>query len=208
MSKKGKVGFTVRLKDRVAVVTGAASGIGKQIAIVFAKGGARGAVSDIDLDGAKATAEEIKAGNGVAFAMKTNVALEEDIQALIDTTVGKYGTVDILVNNAGIMDDMEPAGDIEDRNWERIFTVNTTGVMRTTRKVLPIMLEKGKGVIINVASAGGLFGARAGVAHCVKACGYRLYEKHRLHVRPERNPVQRHRSGSCDHQHRFYNDQY
>lgn len=155
----------MRLKDRVAVVTGAASGIGKQIAIVFAKGGARGAVSDIDLDGAKATAEEIKAGNGVAFAMKTNVALEEDIQALIDTTVGKYGTVDILVNNAGIMDDMEPAGDIEDRNWERIFTVNTTGVMRTTRKVLPIMLEKGKGVIINVASAGGLFGARAGVAY-------------------------------------------
>ncbi len=70
-----------------------------------------------------------------------------------------------MVNNAGIMDDMEPAGDIEDHNWERIFTVNTTGVMRTTRKVLPIMLEKGKGVIINVASAGGLFGARAGVAY-------------------------------------------
>lgn len=94
-----------------------------------------------------------------------NVAEEDDIQNLVDTTVSTYGTLDILVNNAGIMDNFEPAGDIEDDKWERIFAVNTTSVMRATRKAIPIFLEKGKGVIINVASAGGLQGSRAGATY-------------------------------------------
>lgn len=84
---------------------------------------------------------------------------------MIDTTVKTYGTINILVNNAGIMDNMEPAGDITDEQWKRVFAVNTTSVMRSTRKVLPIFLEKQKGVIVNIASAGGLQGARAGAAY-------------------------------------------
>jgi len=155
----------MKLQDKVAVVTGAASGMGKQIAIDYAREGAKVVVSDLNLDGANDTVEEIKANGGVAFAIKTNVAVEEDIQHLIDTTVSTYGTVDILVNNAGIMDGMEPAGDIEDSKWDRIFAINTTSVMRSTRKVMPIFLEKQKGVIINIASAGGLYGARAGSAY-------------------------------------------
>ncbi|MGI6167179.1 MAG: SDR family oxidoreductase [Eubacteriales bacterium] len=155
----------MKLKDKVAIVTGATSGIGKQIAIRFAKEGAKVAVSDLNIKGAEETVAEIKANGGVAFAIRTDVSSEADIQALVDTTVKNYGTVDILVNNAGIMDNIEPAGDIEDRNWERIIAVNTTSVMRSTRKVLPIYLEKGSGVIINVASIGGLRGARAGAAY-------------------------------------------
>lgn len=155
----------MKLQNQVAVVTGAASGMGKQIALLFAKEGAKVAVSDLNLEGANATVEEIKAQGGTAFAIKTNVAVEEDIQNLIDTTVQNYGTVDILVNNAGIMDGMEPAGEINDDKWERVFAINTTSVMRSTRKVLPIFLEKKKGVIVNVASAGGLYGARAGAAY-------------------------------------------
>ncbi|MCK1992100.1 SDR family oxidoreductase [Peribacillus muralis] len=155
----------MKLQDKVAVVTGAASGMGKQIAILYAGEGAKVVVSDVNLDGANETVEEIKAAGGAAFAIKTNVALEEDIQHLIDTAVGTYGTVDILVNNAGIMDSMEPAGDIEDAKWERIFAINTTSVMRSTRKVLPIFLDKQKGIIINIASAGGLYGGRAGGAY-------------------------------------------
>ncbi|MGF7047255.1 NAD(P)-dependent dehydrogenase (short-subunit alcohol dehydrogenase family) [Paenibacillus sp. DS2015] len=155
----------MRIKDKVAVVTGAASGMGKAIALLYAKEGAKVVVSDLNLDGANVTVEEIKSNGGTAIAVKANVAVEEDIQRLIDTTVSTYGTVDILVNNAGIMDNFEPAGDIEDDNWERIFAINTTSVMRSTRKVLPIFLEKGNGVIVNIASAGGLFGARAGAAY-------------------------------------------
>ncbi|MBQ4900898.1 SDR family oxidoreductase [Paenibacillus sp. Marseille-P2973] len=155
----------MKLQNQVAVVTGAASGMGKQIALLFAKEGAKVAVSDLNLEGAQATVEEIKSQGGTAFAIKTNVAVEEDIQNLIDTTVQNYGTVDILLNNAGIMDGMEPAGEINDDKWERVFAINTTSVMRSTRKVLPIFLEKKKGVIVNVASAGGLNGARAGAAY-------------------------------------------
>ncbi|WP_046180936.1 SDR family oxidoreductase [Domibacillus tundrae] len=155
----------MRLQNKVAVVTGAASGMGKAIAVLYAKEGAKVVVSDINLDAANQTVEEIKSTGGNAIAVMANVAKEEDIQNLIDTSVSTYGTLDILVNNAGIMDNFEPAGDIEDDKWERIFAINTTSVMRATRKALPIFLEKEKGVIINVASAGGLQGSRAGAAY-------------------------------------------
>lgn len=84
---------------------------------------------------------------------------------MIDTAVKEYGTLDILVNNAGIMDSMEPVGEIADEKWDLLFDINTKGVMRATRKALPIFLEKQRGVIINTASTGGLNGAHAGVAY-------------------------------------------
>ncbi|SFD21340.1 SDR family oxidoreductase [Bacillus sp. UNCCL81] len=155
----------MRLQNKVAVVTGAGSGMGKAIAALYAKEGAKVVVSDINVDAANSTVEEIKSNGGEAIAVMANVAHENDIQNLIDTAVDTFDTVDILVNNAGIMDNFEPAGDIEDDKWERVFAVNTTSVMRSTRKVLPIFLEKQHGVIINVASAGGLQGARAGAAY-------------------------------------------
>ncbi|MFF3022228.1 SDR family oxidoreductase [Gottfriedia sp. NPDC057948] len=155
----------MRLQNKVAVVTGAGSGMGKAIAVLYAKEGAKVVVSDINVDAANVTVEEIKSNGGDAIAVMANVALENDIQNVIDSAVHTFDTVDILVNNAGIMDNFEPAGDIEDDKWERVFAVNTTSVMRSTRKVLPIFLEKEQGVIINVASAGGLQGARAGAAY-------------------------------------------
>jgi NAD(P)-dependent dehydrogenase (short-subunit alcohol dehydrogenase family) len=155
----------MRLKDKVAVVTGAGSGMGRAISILYAKEGAKVVVSDINLDSAKAAVAEIETFGGTAVAVLTNVAKEEDIQTLIDTAVNTYGTLDILVNNAGIMDNFVPAGDMTDELWERIFAVNTTGPMRAIRKALPVFLKKGHGIIINIASAGGLMGSRAGAAY-------------------------------------------
>lgn len=155
----------MRLQGKVAVVTGAASGMGKAIAVLYAKEGAKVVVSDIHEEAAGVTVEEIKAANGEAVAVKANVSDAADIEQLIDTAVNTYGTLDVLVNNAGIMDNFEPAGDIKDEDWERIFAVNTTSVMRATRQALPVFLSKQAGVIINVASVGGLFGARAGAAY-------------------------------------------
>lgn len=152
----------MKLAGKVAVVTGAASGMGKAIAELYATEGAKVVVSDLNLDGANETVETIKAAGGEAFAIKTNVASLEDINTLIDTTVETYGQVDILVNNAGIMDGMEPAADITDERWDLVFEVNTKSVMRTTRKVIPLFQKQGSGIIVNIASAGGLFGARAG----------------------------------------------
>lgn len=155
----------MKLQGKTAIVTGAGSGMGRSIAILYASEGANVAVSDINLETAETVAQEIKDAGGEAFAIKTNVTSEEDIAQLVDYTVEKYGTLDILVNNAGIMDGFTPAGDLTDELWERVFAINTTGPMRAIRKALPIFLEKGQGVIVNIASAGGLNGSRAGAAY-------------------------------------------
>lgn len=155
----------MKLEGKVAIVTGAASGMGKAIAELYAKEGAKVIVSDINAEGAAEVAAGIVNQGGIAKAVKTNVADLQEIEALVDTAVSEFGTLDILVNNAGIMDNFEPAGEIEDEKWERVFAVNTTSVMRATRKALPIFLDKQSGIIINVASVGGLYGARAGATY-------------------------------------------
>ncbi|EUJ47225.1 SDR family oxidoreductase [Paenilisteria rocourtiae] len=154
-----------KLVGKVAVVTGAASGMGRQIALLFAKEGAKVVVADIQLEAAEDTVTEIKASEGEALAVVANVMKEDDVQAMIDKAVEAYGTLDILINNAGIMDNFVPAGEITDELWDRVFAINTTGVMRTTRKALPIFEKQESGVIVNIASAGGLFGSRAGAAY-------------------------------------------
>jgi len=155
----------MKLKGKVVVVTGAASGMGKAIAELFAAEGAKVVVSDLNADAAGAVVNGIEAKGGTAMAVAANVAKEEDVRLLIDKTVEAYGTLDILVNNAGIMDNFLPAAEVTDEVWERVMAVNVTGPMRTIRKALPIFLEKKQGVIINIASIGGLFGSRAGVAY-------------------------------------------
>lgn len=155
----------MRLEGKVAIVTGAASGMGKAIAELYAKEGASVVVSDLNIEGAEAIAAHIQASGGKAIAVKTNVADLNDIHAMVDAAVNEFGTLDILVNNAGIMDNMAPIGDVNDERWDLIFDINTKGVMRAIRKALPIFLDKGKGVIINTASTGGFSGAHAGAAY-------------------------------------------
>lgn len=155
----------MRLKDKVAVITGAGSGMGKEIALLFAKEGAQVVVADINLDTLGQVVAQITEAGGRATPVVANVMKEEDIQNMVDTAVRAYGTVDILVNNAGIMDNFVPAGEVTDQLWEKVFAVNATGPMRAIRKVLPIFIDKGAGIIINIASAGGLLGSRAGAAY-------------------------------------------
>ncbi|MFS0752394.1 SDR family oxidoreductase [Oceanobacillus sp. 1P07AA] len=155
----------MKLQNKVAIVTGAASGMGKAIATLYASEGAKVIVADLNEEGAQSVVEEITNNNGVATAIKVNIAQKEDIDKMIDTAVETYGTLDILVNNAGIMDGFEAVGDIEDDRWDLIFDINTKGVMRAMRKAIPIFLEKESGVIVNTASTGGLNGAHAGAAY-------------------------------------------
>jgi NAD(P)-dependent dehydrogenase (short-subunit alcohol dehydrogenase family) len=155
----------MKLQNKVAVITGAGSGMGKAIAILFAKEGAKVMISDINLETLNKVAGEITADGGIATAVMANVAKEQDIQNMIDMAANIYGTLDILVNNAGIMDNFVPAAEITDELWERVFAVNSTGPMRAIRKALPIFIKKGSGVIINIASAGGIMGSRAGASY-------------------------------------------
>ena len=152
----------MRLSGKVAIVTGAASGMGKAIAELYAQEGAKVVVSDMNLDGAKHVAENI---SGEAIAIQTDVTSEEALQQLFDETVKTFGHVDILVNNAGIMDGMEPVGEISNDRWEKIFAVNTVSVMKSMRIAVDLFTKQGHGVIVNNISAGGLYGARAGAAY-------------------------------------------
>lgn len=158
-------GYEMKLKDKVAIVTGAASGMGKAIAELYASEGAKVIVADLNLEQAETVVKGIAANGGAAKAVQVNVAKQEDIDTMIDTAIREYGTLDILVNNAGIMDGFEPVGDILDERWDLIFDINTKGVMRAMRKAIPIFLEKESGVIINTASTGGLNGAHAGATY-------------------------------------------
>jgi len=154
-----------KLDGKVAIVTGAASGMGKAIAELYAKEGAKVIVADLNGEGAEAVVKGIKDNGGEAKAVKVNVAKVEEINNMIDFAVDTYGTLDILVNNAGVMDGMEPVGNIDDEKWDFVFDINTKAVMRAMRKAMPIFLDKGKGVIVNTVSTGGLNGGYAGVTY-------------------------------------------
>lgn len=158
----------MKLDGKVAIVTGAASGVGKAIAELYAKEGAKVVICDLNKEAAEAAANEIGEN---ALAVEANVSKEEDIQNLFDETVKKFGTVDIVVNNAGIMDNFVPVGDVTDELWDRVISVNLTSMMRMMRKAVNIYLEKGSRVILNVTSAAGLFGSRAGVAYTASKHG-------------------------------------
>lgn len=155
----------MKLKNKVAIITGAASGMGKAIAIRYAMEGAKVVLSDINRDALGEVVSKINSDGGTALGVYADVAKKEDIDNLVDTTVDSYKTVDILVNNAGIMDNFTSAAELTDDLWDRVLTINTTGPMRLIRKCIPVFLEKKQGIIINNASIGGLYGSRAGVAY-------------------------------------------
>lgn len=155
-----------RLSDKVAIITGAASGMGKSMAQLFAKEGAKVLIADFNVDGAKEVSKALnKEGNTTEF-FQVDVSNVEDVENMFDKAVELFGTVDILVNNAGIMDGIEPVGEITDEKWDKVFDVNTKGVMRGMRKAVRYWLENDrKGTIVNTVSTGGLNGAHAGVAY-------------------------------------------
>lgn len=154
-----------RLENKVVIITGSGSGIGKEIALTYAREGAKVVVADFNEAGIQQTVQELNELGAEAIGVKVNVTSEEDISKMVDETVKTFGTIDILVNNAGISDHMQAAANVTDDVWERVMDINVNGVMRGIRKVLPIFLEKEAGTIVNMASISGLTGGRGGLAY-------------------------------------------
>ena len=162
----------MRLNGKSAIVTGAGSGMGEAIAVVFAKEGASVVVSDINVDAVNRVVEQIKEAGGEAVGVVANVAVQSDVDNLVAEAVTAYGKLDILVNNAGIMDNFVPAGDVTDEGWDKVIAVNLTGPFKTARAAVKIMEQQETGgVIINNASVGGLFGCRGGAAYVASKHG-------------------------------------
>ncbi len=156
---------------RVAIVTGAESGIGRATALRLAGEGASVVVVDLHDATAASVVDEIVARDGTALAVTGDVSDQATVDRLIDTAVATYGGVDVLINNAGVMDDMSGPHEVSDATWERVLRVNLTARFLLMRAVVPHMMAKGRGAIVNTASEGGLRGSAAGTAYTVSKHG-------------------------------------
>jgi 3-oxoacyl-[acyl-carrier protein] reductase len=144
----------MELKDKVAVVTGASKGIGRQTALDLAKAGADVAITARSKDLLDDLAEEIEETGREAFVFAGDMSVEEDIRAFIRQTVDTFGKIDILVNNAGI-GYFHPATEMSTRDWDEMFNLNVRGLFIATREALPYLRKAGEAAIINVASLAG-----------------------------------------------------
>jgi len=143
----------MRLRDKVAVVTGAASGFGRGIAELFAAEGAKVLIADINGEAARALAERLGGG---ARASATDVTKRADVEAMIAAAVDHFGGVDILVNNAGVTHKNQPLMQVSEDDFDRIYAVNVKSIYLTTLAVVPEMEKRGGGSIITTASTAGL----------------------------------------------------
>lgn len=155
----------MKLTDKVAIITGAASGMGRAMAKVFFNEGAKLVLADINDQSLRELQTELDPSKNMIIYMKCDVASENEILNMVRLCVEKFDRIDILVNNAGVMDDFIPVDRIVNKQWEHIMNVNLNGPFYAMRAVIPLMLKYGKGVILNIASVGGLFGSRAGAAY-------------------------------------------
>ncbi len=147
----------MRLKDKVAIVTGGAQGIGKAYVKGFSKEGAKVVVVDINMEAANATAEEIVHNGGEALVIGTNVAIPEDTQDMVRKTIERFGRIDVLLNNAAIFGRVPikhvPFYELELSEWDRTWEVNVKGPFLCCRAVFPSMKNQGGGKIINISSS-------------------------------------------------------
>lgn len=160
MSSPTRAATARRFNDRVAVVTGAASGIGRATALRLAEEGARVVAVDLAEDTLATLAEESTGFCLVAVA--TDITAPDAADRILEAAGGR---ADLLVNNAGIMDGFVPIAEVIDEAWDRVFAVNVNAPMRLIRAVLPGMLETGRGSIVNVASEAALRGSASGAAY-------------------------------------------
>lgn len=155
----------MRLKDKVAIITGSGSGIGRGIALEFARQGAKIVVSGRKLEPLNETVSQIKKAGGQAFAVAADVSIQDQVKNLVDSAIDKYGKVDILVNNAGVYIAHDALG-LSEEEWNTTMDIDVKGLWLCSKNVLPQMLSQGKGKIINIASIAGLMGFEQSAAYC------------------------------------------
>lgn len=156
--------------NKVTVITGAGSGIGRATALLFAKKGAKVVVVDLDAKGGSKTIDSIKGDGGEATLVVADVSKASNVQRMVKTILELWGRLDILVNNAGIFTEGSVVETTEE-DWNRVLGVNLDGVFLCMKYCIPEMIKGGGGVIVNVGSEAGLVGIRNQVAYNVSKSG-------------------------------------
>ena len=158
----------MRLKDKVAIITGGKSGIGYSTALLFAAEGAKVVVADV-----KDAVEEVRAiteQGAEALFVQTDVSSESQVNNLVETTLAAYGRLDVLVNNAGV-ELAKTVADTSEAEWDRLMDINLKGVFLCCKAAIPVMQRQGGGIIVNVASELGLVGGSEIAAYCASKGG-------------------------------------
>jgi NAD(P)-dependent dehydrogenase (short-subunit alcohol dehydrogenase family) len=153
------------LENKSAVVTGGGSGIGRAVAVLYAKEGARVVVSDINEEGGQETVSLIKAEGGKAIFVKADVSKPDDNRLLTEEAVRHYGGLDISCNNAGIGGPLAATGEYPVEGWDKVISINLSGVFYGMRYQIPAMLKSGGGTIVNMTSILGTVGIRNSAAY-------------------------------------------
>ncbi|GIO62310.1 SDR family NAD(P)-dependent oxidoreductase [Paenibacillus cineris] len=165
-----------RVQGKVAIVTGAAGGMGKADAVLLAQEGAKVVVTDIQEDKIQAVVEEIKQQGGEAIGFRHNVTSEEEWQHIVDETVKAFGTIDVLVNNAGISL-AKSLVDTSMQDWDKVMSINLTGSFLGLKYVVPVMQRGGGGSIINISSIAGLTGSNGAGPYTASKGAVRMLTK-------------------------------
>ena len=160
----------MRISEKVAIITGAASGIGRTTAILFAKEGGKVIVADQNEVGGNETVDMIRSDGGQAIFERVNVTSATDIQKMVETTINTYGKLNILVNNAGIAIRL-PVVDLPEEDWDRNIDVNLKSIYLSSKYAIPRMIENKGGSIVNIASIYGIVGGRIRAAYTASKGG-------------------------------------
>jgi NAD(P)-dependent dehydrogenase (short-subunit alcohol dehydrogenase family) len=160
----------MKLKDKVAIITGGSSGIGRSAAVLFAKEGANVVIADTDLKGAEETLSLIRKERLDALLVKTDVSKASEVQNMVYRTIEKYGKIDILVNNAGVVR-VGSLDDYSEEDFDLLFKVNVKGVFLCCKYVVPHMKKQNSGVIVNLASIAAHVGQVNHSLYCASKAG-------------------------------------
>ncbi|QGT98669.1 Oxidoreductase, short-chain dehydrogenase/reductase family [Candidatus Syntrophocurvum alkaliphilum] len=160
-----------KLQGKVAIITGAGSGMGRAIGILFAKEGAKVVLADYNAQTVAETSDIITQHGGKSIALTIDMAHLNQIESLIYTTIEQYSKLDILVNNAGIFDESKVATEIDEAFWDKILDVNLKGPFWACKLAIPHMIKNGNGSIVNIASIAGLIGGAGGAAYTTSKHG-------------------------------------
>ena len=144
--------------EKSAIVTGGGRGIGRAISLALARAGCRVAVLDILAENAQAVKQEIESLGGEALVLRVDLTKSQEVQAAVGEVLARFGQIDILVNNAG-WDKLEPFLESEEKTWERVININFKAILYTCKAVLPHMVSRGSGKVINIASDAGRVGS-------------------------------------------------
>ncbi|MFF2455506.1 SDR family NAD(P)-dependent oxidoreductase [Peribacillus simplex] len=166
------------LKDKVAVITGGASGMGKAEALAFAEKGAKVVIADINYEGAQKVVNEIIVNGGSALALQVNMTNSAKINDMVQVILSELGQIDILVNNAGVFDKYKTSLETSEEDWDFIFNINLKSIFLLSNSALPGMISRGNGTIINISSVAGLVAGKGGAAYTASKHGLIGYTKH------------------------------